>query len=67
MTQLRVFKPLVFIFVFAACPSSTDAFNTYLLQQTPLCRWLPSGGGGGGGGGECRDAVDPDTPSAIAS
>ena len=37
--QLRVFCPLVFIFVFAAVPSSGDAFNTYLLQQTPLCSW----------------------------
>lgn len=65
MTQLRVFKPLIFIFVFAACPSSTDAFNTYLIQQTPLCRWVPNGGGSGDG--DCLDAVDPDTPSAIAS
>ena len=38
-TQLRVFCPLVFVFVFAAVPQSSAAFNTYLLQQTPLCEW----------------------------
>ena len=37
MSRLRVFFPLVFIFSFAMAPNSGDAFNTYLLQQTPLC------------------------------
>ena len=44
MQRLRVFYPLVFIFVFAASPGSSDAFNTYLLQQTPLCQWINSSG-----------------------
>ena len=39
MCMLRVFRPLVFIFVFAAAPNSSDAFNTYLLQQTPMCTY----------------------------
>ena len=44
MQRLRVFYPLVFIFVFAASPGSSDAFNTYLLQQTPLCQWVNTSG-----------------------
>ena len=39
MCLMRVFRPLIFIFVFAAAPNSSDAFNTYLLQQSPLCRY----------------------------
>ena len=34
---LSVAYPLLFVFAFAAAPHSTDAFNSYLLQQTPLC------------------------------
>jgi len=52
--QLRVFCPLVFIFVFAAVPASSDAFNTYLLQQTPLCSWRNASGASGA----CLDATD---------
>ncbi|KAL1519709.1 hypothetical protein AB1Y20_023219 [Prymnesium parvum] len=42
MKSFRILKPLVFIWVFAACPASTDAFNTYLLQASPLCHYVGS-------------------------
>ena len=41
---LAVVRPLLFIFAFAAAPNSTDAFNSYLLQNTPLCMTNSTGG-----------------------
>lgn len=39
VSLLRVIGSVVFVFAFAAAPNNTDAFLTYILQDTPLCVW----------------------------
>jgi hypothetical protein len=38
----RVFKPLVFIFVFSMMPSNSTSFNSYVIQGNPICEWNSS-------------------------
>eukprot|EP00451_Oxyrrhis_marina_P015045 CAMPEP_0204328978 /NCGR_PEP_ID=MMETSP0469-20131031/13811_1 /ASSEMBLY_ACC=CAM_ASM_000384 /TAXON_ID=2969 /ORGANISM="Oxyrrhis marina" /LENGTH=503 /DNA_ID=CAMNT_0051311497 /DNA_START=102 /DNA_END=1613 /DNA_ORIENTATION=- len=44
MSLIRVLKPLIFIFAFAMMPNNSDAFNTYLIQDHPICAWNAAAG-----------------------
>lgn len=39
MTLVRVLRPIVFLIAFSVTPGAGHAFNSYIIQKSPLCAW----------------------------